>query len=622
MASEGRARGIRLTALLGCGSVLLAGCASMPDSGGVEPVDASRPGDSQVRVYGVPPREGAQPWDIVEGFLGAMTSDDPNFATARKYLTKSASKGWKPDAGVTVLAEAPIVPEPNVERGPGVSFYLFSLAGKQVAFVDGQRSYQPMKGVTYSPLPLRLVKEKEKGAGGSKDGEWRIEQLPNGLLLGQSDFQRLYRSANTYYFAGDQRQLVADPIYVRKRTDPSSLMDSATQTVEALVDGPSNWLKHAVTSRFPTGVELKKDTKSLELNDQNVVKVQLNEKADNIGRQACEDMAAQVLFTLRDLTLPRIEEVQLLRSEGSSLCNLNSNQAYVYAPDGTSAGSGGGRQYFLDERRHLRLRDKKVKEGVLVPGPFGEGGARLLDVAVAHGTQRAAGVSLDGSSLHVESIIDSGERLGPALVRSTGKDSTSRLSTPSWDNRGPQGNLWVADRDPAKPRLLRFVNGEGPPQVIKVYGLKDARIEELKVSADGVRIALLLRTKGGSPILKIGRIQPDSSKGGESVEVAGLREAAPQMAEVAAMSWAGRSKLVVVGKELGGVQQVRYMQMDGSPTVAGLLPGVNEVMAIAASDNDKQPLLARSKSDGIVELQPGGNWQQVIKSGEVPIYPG
>ncbi|MFI6641686.1 LpqB family beta-propeller domain-containing protein [Streptomyces sp. NPDC050504] len=620
MASEGKARGIRLTALLGCGSVLLAGCASMPDSGGVEPVEASRPGDSQVRVYGVPPREGAQPGDIVEGFLGAMTSDDPNFATARKYLTKQASKSWKPDAGVVVLAEPPLVPSnPSEQRGPGLSTFGYALRGTQIARVDEQRAYQPKKVRYTAPRPLLLVKD--KGAGGSKDGEWRIDSLPDGLLLGQSDFQRLYRSANTYYFADDRRQLVADPIYVRKRTDPSTLMDSATQTVEALLDGPSSWLRHAVNSRFPTGVALKKDTKSLELNDQNVVKVQLNEKADNVGRKACEDMAAQVLFTLRDLTLPRIEEVQLLRSEGSSLCNLSSNQASVYAADGTSAGSGGSRRYFLDEQRHLRLLDKKAKDGgVLVSGPFGEGEARLLDAAVSHDEQRAAGVSLDGTSLHVASIID-GEQLGPALLKSTGKDQKTRLSAPSWDGVD-HGNLWVADRDPLRPRLLRFANGEGPPQLVKLPDLGGARIEELKVSADGVRIALLLRSEKGQQTLKLGRVQPPKTAGDKDFEVDGLRDAAPQMAEVTAMSWAGRSKLVVVGRESGGVQQVRYMQMDGSPAVAGLLPGVNQVTTIAASDNDKQPLLAHSRDDGIVELQPGGNWQQVTKSGNSPIYPG
>ena len=49
---------------------------------------------------------------------------------------------------------------------------------------------------------------------------------------------------------------------------------------------------------------------------------------------------------------------------------------------------------------------------------------------------------------------------GDPLVTSNGRTTTDRLSAPSWDSRG---DLWVADRDPDNPRLLRFANGAGEP---------------------------------------------------------------------------------------------------------------------------------------------------------------
>ena len=85
----------------------------------------------------------------------------------------------------------------------------------------------------------------EKGADGKQ--EWRIGIVPDGLVLGQSDFKRLYRSVNKYYFATGtaegQSTLVADPVYVRNRTDPVTRMDTATQTVRALLAGPTDWLR-------------------------------------------------------------------------------------------------------------------------------------------------------------------------------------------------------------------------------------------------------------------------------------------------------------------------------------------------------------------------------------------
>ncbi len=88
------------------------------------------------------------------------------------------------------------------------------------------------------------------------------------------------------------------------------------------------------------------------------------------------------------------------------------------------------------------------------------------------------------------------------------------------------------------------------------------------------------------------------------------------------MSWSGGSRLVVVGKEQGGVQQVRYVQADGSTPSSGVLPGVNQVLAIAAADDEQLPLMADTVGDGIVKLLPGDNWQTVLKEGSALVYPG
>lgn len=143
----------------------------------------------------------------------------------------------------------------------------------------------------------------------------------------------------------------------------------------------------------------------------------------------------------------------------------------------------------------------------------------------------------------------------------------------------------------------------------------------MRLSADGVRIALLL-TKDGHTTLKIGRIERHGPASKQQVSVVELRQAAPQLADVTAMSWSGRSRLVVVGKEQGGVQQVRYVQADGSAPASGVLPGVNQVSAVAAADDEQLPLMADTEGDGIVKLSPGDNWQTVLKEGSSLVYPG
>jgi hypothetical protein len=88
------------------------------------------------------------------------------------------------------------------------------------------------------------------------------------------------------------------------------------------------------------------------------------------------------------------------------------------------------------------------------------------------------------------------------------------------------------------------------------------------------------------------------------------------------MSWAGDNRLVVVGSEKGGVQQMRYVQVDGSTPVGTAPSALTGVKEIAASEDERLPLVAHSLEDGIVRLSSGEQWQKVDKDGTAPVYPG
>ncbi|GAA4917245.1 LpqB family beta-propeller domain-containing protein [Streptomyces coeruleoprunus] len=591
----------------------------MPDSGDVSPVKASKPGDSQVRVYPVPPRENAEPGEIVEGFLEAMTGDDPGFETARKYLTKQAARTWNPEERTTVLSAVP-VPQQAETRRPGRGAQpaedqslVYPLSGQKVATVDNRHAYQPLDPVPYSES-IRLVQQ--RGADG-KSKEWRIDRLPQGLVISESDFQRNYRSVNKYYFAAGKSWVVADPVYIRKRQDPVTRMDALTQTVKALLEGPTNWLKPVVDSRFPTGTDLKKDVTSLSTDDQNTLKVPLNNKADGVGREQCRYMAAQILFTVGDLGSTRVQQVELQRSDGRELCVLGEDQKSDFMADRTT----GIREnpYFVDSAgklAQLQTGAKDVVEPRHVFGPFGDGAAKVEKVAVARDEQHAAAVSENGRSLRVASVVSDAELPEP-LVTSKGPRPDDRLSAPSWDGRG---DLWVADRDPADPKLLLLSGGSGEPRPVITPWLTDGvRIEGLRVSEDGVRIALLLK-EDGRTTLQMGRVERQGTGDRQKVSVVDLQPVAPRMESVASVSWAGPSRLVVLGKPAGGVQQVRYIQTDGS-TSAAVIPGLNQVKAVAAANDERASLVALA-DDAIVRLQGGTNWQPVVEKGTSPVYPG
>ena len=146
----------------------------------------------------MPPQEDAEPLDIVQGFLEALTSDDPDYETARRYLTHSAAKQWKPGLSTTVLDDGPgadVVPPVGREQSDDTSF---TLTGTRVAVVDAQQSYSPASGEYRETV--HLVHDK-------KTKQWRIDSPPRGVVMGRSDFQRNYVSVNKYYFASNTRAL-------------------------------------------------------------------------------------------------------------------------------------------------------------------------------------------------------------------------------------------------------------------------------------------------------------------------------------------------------------------------------------------------------------------------------
>ncbi|MET7456186.1 LpqB family beta-propeller domain-containing protein [Streptomyces sp. NPDC005574] len=601
-----RHRPARAVAYAACGVVLLAGCASMPDSGDLRGVESTPRQDTQVRVFAMPPREDAPAAEIVQGFLEALTSDDPHYETARKYLTADAAAKWRPEWSTTVLEDGPGSEAARSGGREETHDASYTLTGTRVATVDAQQSYTPATG-SYSQS-VHLVLDK-------KTKQWRIDGLPPGVVMGQSDFQRNYTSVDKYYLAsntttgaGTQPAAVADPVYIRRMVDPM------TQMVRSLLNGPTRWLGPVVRSSFPSGSALAKGVSSLTPDDRNALTVPLNAKAAGVGSAQCAEMAAQVLFTLQNLA-PALQEVEL-RAGGSQLCSEDVGEAESLAARGSAQEADSF--YFLDgEHRLVRIGvQNSGTQPAPVPGPLGEGDKALRSVAVSRDEKTAAGVGIDGKSLYVGSMV-SGSSLGDPVLTSAGKTENDRLTTPSWDARG---DLWVADRATGKQRLLLLEQARGEPLEVRTPGL-DGRIEAVRVAADGVRIALVV-AKNGKGSLYVGRIERDEKTGKRpAVSVQELRSLTPASEEVAAMSWSGDSRLVVVGQEQGGVQQMRYVQVDGStPEVPApaALTGVNE---IAASEDDEVPLVAYS-ADGIVRLPAGAQWQKVFAKGTGPVYPG
>jgi hypothetical protein len=610
-AMGGRARRVlRSGSLPVCAALLLAGCASMPSSGEVRKVDVGQQadGDAQLRVFGIPPHSGESASEIVSGFMEATTSGEPDFATAKKYLTADLERHWNPFARITVLSGGPQPSGDSADVSATAASATVSVLGDKAAVVDAKHAYRPDQGTFQTTV--NLVKQ---------GNEWRINGLQDGLILSASDFQRIYHSVNMYYFAdvgsdaqrpGTQPALVADPVYLRQQQT-----DSLAASVSALLGGPTNWLAPAVESAAPAGVQLygKGPGEGVALDDSQHLKVRLNKAADRLGAVQCVRLAAQLFATVQGQSSANLASAEVQSADGSTACSLLHSQAVTYEPAnlvGTSA-----RRYFLGSAQHQLYElpeDSTSASANPVPGPFGSAKADLGSVAVRHDQQMAAGVKTDGRQLVVGSL--EGDEDPRTVLNSKAQDPKNGLSAPSWDGFG---DLWVADRNPAVSKLFVLRDGTGEPSQVQVPQL-DGRVEMLRVASDGVRIALVV-DEGGVKRLQLGRIDRGGTPERPQFTVTGLRDLTPAGESVSSVSWAGASRLVVLGSDVGGGQQIQYVNTDGSAAPA--LESIGEAVSVAASEDQSKPLLA-SYNGSVYWLPPDSNWKKVTPRGGSPVYPG
>jgi hypothetical protein len=180
-----RRRGAR-AALVAALVLLLTACAGLPTAG---PVNIGREVDSgsgELPVVYRPdePIAGMTSQQVVEGFIAAGSGPRENWGIAKMFLSSSFREEWNPRAGVTVYG-------PGDRAIDAVSDEEVLVTVTPEASVDANGSYTTVVDRGEITSEYRLVRE---------DGEWRIAQAPDGIVLDRGRFLSVYRSYSLMYF--------------------------------------------------------------------------------------------------------------------------------------------------------------------------------------------------------------------------------------------------------------------------------------------------------------------------------------------------------------------------------------------------------------------------------------
>ncbi|MGQ0626029.1 MAG: LpqB family beta-propeller domain-containing protein [Sporichthyaceae bacterium] len=557
------------------GAVLLAGCAQIPSQGspqgqqvGGVPVPAGV--SPQVRVVVEGPRAGDNVFAVVSGFLEASGAVETAFTTARKYLTGAASAQWRPESQITVFDHTALELLEQSESA-------LVLSAPVHGIVDAQ-------GVLAAAPPGRKVMA-EFGLV-RVGGEWLIERVPAGLLISRQDFDREFARIETYFHTRAPRTtvLVPDLVYAPRAAD------LATVRIQALLRGPSRWLSSVVSSAAPRGAAL---AEAVSVNS-GVARIRLSaESLPNSGSSQDLLLAQLVMTSTED---PEVTAVEVFAGD-DALRLGNAGDAQLVREDITP--------YLPPDQRPPPPTAVFLRGGTAFiagdsPTPLLDSQERFVEIAVAPGLGSVAALAGNRKAL----LTAEPSALRRLAVRTRG----TALRSLSFDG---DGTLWVVEGSGEAARVLRIPR-EGDVVVTELTGFLARQIVRMRVSADGVRMALVLETAAGRQVFLA--LVSELGSGGR---LFGLRRLAFGITEPSDVDWAGPDSLVVLGAEPNAQPQPFKVALDGTLD-EGTAP-LADVVAVTVAPN--APMIAATLRKRLWRLREDGTWIE-IGIGTAPTYPG
>lgn len=293
--------------------VSLTGCATLPVSGPVRiGPDLEPPSDSTSFYYSpATPVDGSSEAEILAGFLAAGTAPQNDYAIAREYLSESIRASWNPNQELLIQKSTPQV--------------TFTESG--IAFVEVEVTARVDANGRYEELPAGSTRTLEY-AFSDQAGQVRISSAPDVTIVIRPVFDVVFRSYSVYFLDQSKSALVPE-----LRWFPANPA-TGTKLVNALLAGPSDWLKPAVVSAIPTGTVLSLDAVTVQ---EEVALVDLSARALVASLSDRALMKAQLVATLSQL--PTITKVAI--SIERSVQDIPDSELSVkFGPNGTMVALG------------------------------------------------------------------------------------------------------------------------------------------------------------------------------------------------------------------------------------------------------------------------------------------
>jgi hypothetical protein len=556
-------------------TAVLCACTGVPSNSPPQVVQNQVGGQGQTAAVSFAPPANADPRTIVADFLAALAADDPHHTAARNFLSPAARARWS-DTSATILNSFKISTFQN-----GV----VTVTGQQIGSLNASGAYAPVlqgSGDGGQAVPFSFTLKQVAG-------QWRIDNLQNGVLLSAANFQRFYTQRELYFYDLDEQRLVPDPRFTNF-PDPPSL---ANWLVGQLVAGPTPALQNGVTTQFPAQTDPHRVS----------VAIGPTTEIDLPGAAGLDAatrflLAAQLAATLNQV--PTIGEMRIVDT-GHPVPILRDGSTQFAAGDFpliSSTPVTSPSVYYVRAGGVVDLTGKPL------PGPVGNGTYAITSVALAtSGTNDLRVAAVSGSGPTARLLIGTvGQGLRATAVRGP-------LSRPAWVPG--RDEVWIGDG--ATLRRCTPTACTGAVSVTATSGSPRGSVVALRFSPEGARVAVVFAAPDGTAQVWVGTVVRSQTQ----VRVDGLQAITPTGIAITDVAWNDPLKLFVIGRPVSspssptaravpiGDADIYEVQVDGSlwtPRTVANLPQDPDSITVAENED------AWVSAGSTVWVQRAGGW--------------